>query len=240
MKNILELEGKFWRECSLAMLPTCKLPIKGDLLLRHIWKNTRNECYSLWQFDEAVTIEDTFQYRTLNSTFRDVASSFVPQHLYILSDEEIKEGDWYYNYDYNCIRKCVEINKEFIKNALYYENNSTVFDYSTNCKKIIAATNPELTFESKGIFTDIKYINKLPQIPQSFIQEFIKDKSKSYDEIQLSSNNEVNIIMDNVDDWDEIHNRYLDYIVIHNKQIGVVNLIKWFKLNYNPPIKINK
>ena len=46
--------------------------------------------------------------------------------------------------------------------------------------------------------------------------------------------------MENVDDWDLIHNRYLDYIVIHNKQIGVVNLIKWFKLNYNPPIKINK
>ena len=281
MKNIIEKDGKLWMKCSLAMLPTCKLPIKGDLLLRHIWKNTRNECYSLWQFDEAVTIEDTFQYRTLNSTlnstFRDVASSFVPQHLYILIDENIKEGEWYLVELFNIegvstgfyIEKCITIDGVWV-NKLEIDKTRHI----NNCKKIIATTNPELKitpYEWK-VEDENNIRTILPQIPQSFIKDFVKANSKGYDEIlvevekynyqhinhnpdgvsvksstsewreklKLSSNNEINIIIDNVDDWDLIHSRYLDYVVIHNKQIGVVNLIKWLKLNYNLPTKIDK
>lgn len=61
----------------------------------------------------------------------------------VISDKEIKTGDVYYNFDYNCFRICVEVDKEFVRNALFYENDSTVFDYSKDCKKVLFSQNPE-------------------------------------------------------------------------------------------------
>jgi hypothetical protein len=52
----------------------------------------------------------------------------VFQHLYILSDEEIKEGDWYYNNTGRAI--------EYLKHLLPSDGKY--------CKKIIATTDPEL------------------------------------------------------------------------------------------------
>lgn len=94
------------------------------------------------------------------------------QHLYILSDEEIKEGDWYYNYDYNYIKQCLEMDKELIKNALFYELGSTVFDYSKDCKKIIASTDKSLG---------------LLEIEQDFIKEYCE--KGGIDEVMVDFDN---------------------------------------------------
>ena len=209
MKNIIEKDNKLWMKCPLVMLPTNK------------------ETY-LVQVNPNVLRLSISIYPEQLKGFIEQGSKF--QHLYILSDEEIKEDEYYLGEDNNIY--CLVTTVNF------------------NGKKIISTNNSELN--DKGI----------SEIPQSFIQEFIKDKGKGYDEIlievvmrtfnnivskpqyyyeiQLSSNNEVNIIMENVDNWDLIHNRYLDYVVIHNKQVGVVNLIKWLKENYNLPTKIEK
>lgn len=106
-----------------------------------------------------------------------------PQHLYILSDEKIKEGDWYYNSDYKTIRQCVEIDKEFIQNALFFEKGSTIFDYSKDCKKIIATTDAELEIKIRenypnGVFKGVTHLYKFPQPSQAFIEKYIAEYNK--------------------------------------------------------------
>lgn len=96
---------------------------------------------------------------------------YIGQHLYILSDEKIKEGDWYYDPFDSKIRK-----------ALSNIDSHSIF---SNCKKIIATTDDTLTFK------DDFYIRYLPTIPDNFIDKFIamyntnpiKDAMVEYDEI---------------------------------------------------------
>lgn len=72
-------------------------------------------------------------------------------HLYITTDDEIKEGDW------------------LIWNDKIYHNSKISFigvDYS-KCKKVVATTNPELGHGNKnGAFYH------LPKIPQWFINRY--------------------------------------------------------------------
>lgn len=94
------------------------------------------------------------------------------QHLYILSDEEIKVGDWYISNQ--APRLCVEI-RRYTKYPYGHKNHKgeTVYDFHTWKTKVIATTNPELILpiQDNGE-SDYKY---LPQIPKGFIQEYIKD-----------------------------------------------------------------
>lgn len=78
-----------------------------------------------------------------------------PQNLYILSNEEIKEGDWYYD----------RINN-IVDNNFYLNQNGN--------KKIIAATDPELiiNIKIKGHTDGTNYY--LPKISQDFIEAYIK------------------------------------------------------------------
>ena len=68
-----------------------------------------------------------------------------PQHLYIISDDKIEEGDW-----------VIETSNS---NALEQFADYSLNQKSMGCKKIIATTDSEL---------------KLPQIPQSFIEEYCR------------------------------------------------------------------
>jgi hypothetical protein len=81
---------------NLHVLPTDREPIKGGLMLRHVWKNnSKLECISWWRYKDTIVIDDVLQYTTLNSSFRDITSSFKAQNIYITSNEEIKDGDYY-------------------------------------------------------------------------------------------------------------------------------------------------
>ena len=88
---------------NLYLIPTDKPPIKGDLLLRHLWKGKPNECISWWRYNDTSTYGSVVVYTTLNGSFMDSPSSFKTQHIYITNSEEIKEGDFVYstNEDYN-------------------------------------------------------------------------------------------------------------------------------------------
>jgi hypothetical protein len=79
---------------NLHVIPVDKEPVKGDLLLRHIWKGEPNECISWWRYNDTTMYGDTLVYTTLNGSFMDVPSSFKVQNIYITSDEEAKDGDW--------------------------------------------------------------------------------------------------------------------------------------------------
>ena len=75
---------------------------------------------------------------------------FKTQHLYILSDEEIKVGDWYFDECLDKPRKCITDNKEY-------------WAVRKNYKKIIATTDKSL---------------ELPEPPPEFIDKFIREYNK--------------------------------------------------------------
>lgn len=85
---------------------------------------------------------------------------FYQQHLYIISDDEIKEGDWKYDTKLNII----------IQHGSYVDG----------CKKIIATTDTSLGFSSKinhGVSTTTVFTS-LPQPSQKFIQKFVEEYNK--------------------------------------------------------------
>lgn len=118
------------------------------------------------------------------------------QHLYILSDEEIKEGDW-----------VIPNDPEYGNRPWKYKPAPCPLPYwgsVGNCKKIIATTDKSLTIGvnncdgciagkplengyhrmSEGVYPDYmvcqkdKYITLLPQPSQSFIQKFVEEYNK--------------------------------------------------------------
>ena len=115
---------------------------------------------------------------------------FQPQHLYILSDEEIKEGDWYV-IDEEKVFCCENGEAE-----IFYCNDSN------NCKKIIGTTNPKLTQcdscnstgkkhveKNNGERTCFKCKNKLVlQLPQHIIEAYVK---KPFDMVMVEYEGEI-------------------------------------------------
>lgn len=89
-------------------------------------------------------------------------SEVIPQYLYILSDEEIKEGSefhWFFNVETKVVFKST------IKHP--------------NCKKIIATTDRLIIGNDTGkslLGTDLN--NYLPQPSQQFIEKYISEYNK--------------------------------------------------------------
>ena len=84
----------------------------------------------------------------------------TPQHLYILSDDEIKKGDYVLSLLTNSISK---VEKDNIKNLSV---NKTYF------KKIIATNNKSLVIQPKGIGT---LFYNFPQPSKYFIKNYIDE-----------------------------------------------------------------
>ena len=91
-------------------------------------------------------------------------------HLYITTDEEIKDGDWFLMN--GCILRQCSLHKGDILDTLGGLHHKSV------CKKIIATTDKLILKTSKSIdkeqFPDIL----VPQIPQSFIDYFVEQYNK--------------------------------------------------------------
>lgn len=79
-----------------------------------------------------------------------VKTSDTYQHLYILSDEEIKEGDW-------CINK---------NGVLFKQETDKIFPLFNGSKKVIATTDPKL------------HKDGIAKIPITFIEEYITEYNK--------------------------------------------------------------
>lgn len=85
-------------------------------------------------------------------------NEYASQHLYITSNDEIKEGDWYINSQ----------NEPYLNRA----GSSSFYDLYDYCEKIIATTDSSLEVISKGINP---VYEKLPQPSQAFIQKFVEE-----------------------------------------------------------------
>lgn len=93
---------------------------------------------------------------------KQLSKSYQPQHLYITTDEEIKEGDWY------------------LLGNTPRKSTGNLGKPDSKWLKIIATTDPKLVFNNKfereiqGVKMEASHHKQLPQIPQSFIEEYCK------------------------------------------------------------------
>ena len=93
----------------------------------------------------------------------DKYNQWINQNLYIISNDEIKEGDWYYNSRLKQIFQA-------IRNSGYSKKTD---DY-----KIIATTDTSLIENIEMIGTGSTYLFKLPQPSQQFIEKYIESYNK--------------------------------------------------------------
>jgi hypothetical protein len=89
------------------------------------------------------------------------------QHIYITSDEEIKEGDWFFNRNFTEIHKCIEIDSN--GDLLYNRINRIISKYA---KKIILTTDQDLIKD--GVWG----------IEDGFLEWFVKNPSCEYIELK--------------------------------------------------------
>ena len=142
------------KKCSVVMLPTNDKSSYPELWLMH------NKSQGLMHLKTATGLDG------------------IGQHLYLLSDEEIKEGNWFVKMNHRGGKPSIyqERDKPFMNSK--WLNSSNVKD----CFKIIATTNKFLSKESaifiQGENNPINVI--LPQLPQSFIEKFVDEYNKGY------------------------------------------------------------
>jgi|SRR6187402_1165755 len=125
-----------------------------------------------------------------------------PQHLYILSDEEIKEGDWYLDNIPN-----------------YYSIEQAISDWviTKDHKKIIATTNPELEIKVEGEFKTFysgnfkaKGYKHLPKPTDKFIQDWIENgcpeivNAEYIKSFEVISEGKIGFPEDTISWWKEI------------------------------------
>jgi hypothetical protein len=81
------------------------------------------------------------------------------QHLYIVDDSEIKEGDWF-----------------LYKEKIIFHHDGSMHT-SSHCKKIIATTD-KLTYKYNELGNELKVDYFLPQPSQQFIDKYIEQYNK--------------------------------------------------------------
>ncbi len=171
----------------------------------------------------------------------------VGEFVYVLTDEEIKEGDWY-------LERASDTSWVIIPKKA----NSDTKGYN---KKIIATTNPELTIKVYEDYkpmgeNSFKFVQSLPKPTDQFIQQWIAKGCPEMINVEYEhSNVECNLLCkcvrenecqeilkissDNTiicsfieDDWESIIKDMPDYAI--NSEIG---LLAYLTDNYNPPTK---
>ena len=92
----------------------------------------------------------------------DIASTALPQHIYITSDEEIKEGDWCLFNESEVVKCTYSKNGEFLFSGPLTSSSNHHFSYF---KKIILTTDPDLIKDG------------VQAIDDEFLEWFVKNPS---------------------------------------------------------------
>lgn len=137
-EHLIQIDNKLYQKCKVHLLP-----IKREIT------------YRVNQGD--IYLDKNKLYINSKSNHNYHKELCNPQHIYITSDEEIKEDDWYLYWLDNKweLMKC--------RDQFEADNCNTHSMIASNCYKIIATTDQSL---------------ELPQIPQSFIEMFITEYNK--------------------------------------------------------------
>lgn len=145
------------KQYKVVMLPTEK---ESDV---NIWLNKNNQKPRIENYEPRI---ENF--------------GWINQHLYLISDDEIKDYDWVYLSTDAVIGVFKVVNIDFDRN-IHLQGETTSYQQS-NLKKIVATTDTSITFDYSTpgeLFT--------PTIPTSFIQAYIKayNESKPIKEVDL-------------------------------------------------------
>jgi hypothetical protein len=151
-----------YKRCKVVMLPTDKAE---NAILVFKGRNKFAEYHK----------DKFFTQQYLRSMGTDGCNSF---HLYILSDDEIEEGDWVYDYIEKHVKQC----KPGYGNAELF-NGVKNGELSGHLRhKIIASTDSSLVVKSSILDEmpqDYKRISGfIPRIPQSFIDYYVSEYNK--------------------------------------------------------------
>lgn len=170
------------KKCKVVMLPTEKAS--------HIHLNNGN-------VEEGQNLPEKLYFKEKEEEIAFKGNRiWKAQHLYILSDEKPKEGDWAIcsdcNNSYQKLGKVSHVGQPFhFKNTIQINGNPDLhidrhaLDY---CKKIIATTDKSLEVVSKGINP---VYERLAQLAQSFIKKYLEEYNKG------------NIIIDIIVEYEE-------------------------------------
>lgn len=151
-----------FKKCKVVMLPTNE---KSKLVLSFKEKSFNQ------LVEPKLTLIEESNYQL---------SNIQSQHLYILSDEEIKEGDWYINTWEDGQPMLCKVNSKEEANDCNRLNHC--------CKKIIATTDKSLVHlnccvSKEGLIKANEGCRErnrcsLPQPSQSFIEKFVEEYNK--------------------------------------------------------------
>jgi len=139
--KLVTVNGKQYQECDIVMLGTSKTNNLNDIVLN----------------------SDKTKLATLNPLTVGSKQSYTNQHLYILSNDEIKEGDWVYNKKHNWLK---QVDKHYL--LLLDYNDKKIFATTDTSLETITSGTMKLKDGSYG-FTTLKPF----EIPTTLIQQYI-------------------------------------------------------------------
>lgn len=189
-------------------------------------------------FDEnLITIDSKDEY----------SEELQPQHLYLVSDEEIKEGD--YCVSYMPTTKGIVYEKIFQAKKIEDKDDEKMYfddESGQNCVfKVIATTDNSLKIPDGksygqecplGISNDdgLTYI-PLPQVPESFINDFVESEGKIYEvQVEYEQRCKMNHKCIFLEDYDGekkkncclfIKTNQENEIIIHGPEKAMTNLV---------------
>ena len=219
MNTLKETGGRYYQKCKVVMIATnyAKLTLFD-------YKDLKTLSYALGNHKGSTNL--------------------IPQHLYITSNEEIKEGDWLVEgipslFPFAVIKATKED----------YDRCRENWQYGS-CRKIIATTNETLYLTFNNGKTDLKFV--LPKPSDSFISkyieeynkgniisdvlvEFVAPTAKDWNTLKVDSNNTITIkkVKDSYS-REEVINllyKYNDGIIDRYSQLTNKDLDKWIKEN---------
>jgi hypothetical protein len=112
------------------------------------------------------------------------------RYIYITSDEEIKQGDWYYSILSDMIFKAIEVKID----RIYF--NRIHCSVPNKCKKIILTTDPTLIADG------------VQAIDDEFLEWFVKNSSCEFVEVESYKIDK---------EWDEKHTQFNPIYPMKNK-----------------------
>ena len=171
-EELIQIGGKSYKKCDVVMLPTEKAQI-GTIMkcIKEMLNDTDSKV-------GAITINKNWMINQANKYWQ-------PQHIYILSSEEIKEGDWYMYCHFG--EWIISNSKETLKNKINTLENLNKKDYF---KKIIATTNSEVKIHVGTCFSMEELFKPLPRPSDDFIKAFVKAQGKGFDKVLIEINTE--------------------------------------------------
>ena len=147
MSQLKEINDRYYQEAEIVMLATKYGKI------------------TLYDYDNLKTLS------LAQGNHKGTENTIIPQHLYIVSNEEIKEGDWYV---------IVQDSKKGYQVATKPASKEEVsLQNKFNCKKIIATTDLSLNkYPLNTTDKNFKDFITLPKPSDSFIKNYIEEYNK--------------------------------------------------------------